>query len=102
VRHEVLRAANWRAARYGLTGDLIDAVNERPLPASQMMRHFLDFLRPALKDQHDWDEVSTCVEHMLHYGTGAAQQLAVYHRTWNMRDVVDFIVSETAKGTIPE
>jgi glutamate---cysteine ligase / carboxylate-amine ligase len=99
VRHEVLRAANWRSARYGLTGDLVDAVAERALPAQQMMRHFLDFVRPALQDQHDWEVVSAHVEHMLHYGTGAARQLAMYQHTRNLRDVVDFIVAETAKGT---
>lgn len=98
ARHEVLRAANWRAARYGLTGDLVDAVTERAVSAQQLMRRLLDFVRPALKEQHDWEAVSAHVEYMLHYGTGAARQLATYERTQSLQAVVAFIVSETAKG----
>ena len=100
VRHEVMRAANWRAARYGLTADLVDTIAERPVPAAQLMRRLLDFVQPALKQQHDWEVVSSHVEHMLHYGTGADRQLAVYRRTQNLSDVVDFVVSETAKGIV--
>ncbi len=99
VRHELLRAANWRAARYGLSGNLVDTVAERAISAEHMLQRFLDFLRPALDAEGDWEEVSTRVNCMLHYGTGAARQLAIYQHTRNMRDIVDFIVTETAKGT---
>ncbi len=99
VRHELLRAANWRAARYGLGTQLIDPLDECPRPAEEMMQQFLLLLRPALEAHDDWEEVSTHVDRMLKEGTGAMRQRVIYQRTGNLHDVVDFIVAETAKGT---
>src|SRR5262249_35741389 len=49
VHAELLRIANWRAARYGLEGELIDVVGECSVPASELLERFLTFLRPALE-----------------------------------------------------
>ncbi len=99
VRHELLQAANWRAARYGLETQLADPVAERSLAAEDRMQQFLHLLRPALEAHNDWEEVSSLVYRILYGGTGAARQRAVYQRTGQVRDLVDFIVAETAKGT---
>jgi carboxylate-amine ligase len=99
VRHELLRAANWHAARYGLGSQLIDPLNERPRSAQDTLQQFLLLLRPALEAHNDWEEVSTHVYRMQQEGTGAARQRAVYQRTGNLHAVVDFVVTETAKGT---
>ena len=101
VRHELLRAANWHAARYGLGSQLIDPLNERPRSAKDTLQQFLLLLRPALEAHNDWEEVSNHVYRILKEGTGAARQRAVYQRTGNLQDVVDFVVAETAKGTTP-
>ncbi len=99
VRHELLQAANWRAARYGLEAQLADPVAERFMAAEERMHQFLHLLRPALETHGDWEEVSSHVYRILYEGTGAARQRAVYQRTGQVRDLVDFIVAETAKGT---
>lgn len=98
VRPELLRAAHWRAARYGLDGELIDVAAQRSVPAPDLIESLLTFTRPALEAFGDWDEVSALVRRTLRRGNGAARQRAVYQKTGRLEDVVDFIVQETAKG----
>ncbi len=88
-RHELLRAAKWRAARYGLSADLIDVAGRRSLPAKDLVRDLLERVRPALEEDSDWDEVSVLVDETLAGGNGAARQREVFARTGRLEDVVD-------------
>jgi carboxylate-amine ligase len=99
ARPELLRAAHWRAARYGLSRDLIDVVNERALPAREHIQNLLAAARPGLEAFGDWDEVSHLVAETLERGTGSDRQRAVYARTGRLDDVVDYIAAETERGT---
>ena len=74
VRPELIRAATWRAARYGVGGELVDVEAGRPARPGRSSSRFLDRLRPALVDLGDWDEVSELVERVLAGGTGADRQ----------------------------
>jgi carboxylate-amine ligase len=98
-RPELLRAAKWRAARYGLDADLIDVPGKRAVPAREAVEKLLATLRPALEEQNEWDEVQALVRDTLARGTGAARQRAAYAQAGRYEDVVDLIVAETAKGT---
>lgn len=99
ARPELLRAAKWRAARYGLDADLIDTERERAVPAAELIEKLLAFVRPALEENREWDEISALVRETLRRGTGAARQRQVYARAGRLEDVVDFIIAETMKGT---
>jgi carboxylate-amine ligase len=99
ARPELLRAAKWRAARYGLDADLIDVEEGRALPAGQMVEKLLSFLRPALEEHGEWDEVSALARETLERGNGATRQREVYARNGRLEEVVDFIVAETRRGT---
>jgi carboxylate-amine ligase len=94
---DLLRAVQWRAARYGLHGDLVDIAHKRVISAQHYMEQMLEFLQPALEAEGDWQRVSNGVHKILQYGNGASRQLAVAQRTENLRDVVDFIVAETRR-----
>jgi carboxylate-amine ligase len=98
VRHELLRAAHWRAARYGLDTELIDVEEKRAIPAGELIEKFLAFVRPSLEEYGDWDEVSLLVRETMQQGNGAARQREVYKRTGRLEDVVDYIVAQTLKG----
>ena len=98
VRHELIRAAHWRAARYGLEEDLIDVGAMKAVPARELVESFLNFVRPSLEEYGDWDEVSSLVHETMQRGTGATRQREVYKRTGRLEDVVDLIVQETAQG----
>ena len=100
VRHELLRASHWRAARYGLTQELIDVDNERAVPAREHVAALLAFARPGLEALGDDEEVAALVREVLERGTGAERQRAVFERAGRMEDVVDFIVAETEGGAV--
>lgn len=96
VRPELLRAATWRAARYGIGGDLVDSEAGEAMPARELIDRFLDRIRPALVDLGDWDEVSDLVAGVLAGGTGADRQRRALAEAGDMKAVLDFIVAETA------
>jgi|SRR5438445_7046320 len=95
VRPELVRAATWRAARYGISADLIDVVAGTAVPARQLIGRLLERLRPVLVDLGDWDEVSELVARTLADGTAADRQRRVWVGTGDLRAVVDFIVEAT-------
>lgn len=95
VSNDVIRAAHWRAARYGLATELVDTQHMRSVPAHQLIEQMLEFLRPALEAENDWELVSTCVRRILQMGNGATRQREAYRRSGRLEDVVDFVVAET-------
>ena len=95
VRPELLQAASWSAARYGLTANLIDPVDKISLPAPDLVDKFLNYLRPALTKFGDWELISASVHKILTEGNGAQRQLAMYQKTKSLKDVVDYIVAQT-------
>ena len=97
VHSELLRIGDWRAARYGLEGTLMDVTSERSLPARELMEYFVAYLRPALEEGGDWEEVSSLVARVLLRGNGAMRQRAVFQRTQRIEDVVQYIITETAR-----
>jgi len=100
ARPELLRMAHWRAARYGLEGELIDVAAERAVPAHDLVRTLLAFVRPALEEQGDWEEIAARTQQTLQGGTGAARQRAAYRRAGRWDDVVDLVVDETARSVV--
>lgn len=94
-RSELLRMATWRAARYGLDGDLVDVVGERSLPAAELLQSLLSFIRPALEENDEWELVSGVVDRVLQSGTGAARQRRAFEAAGRLEDVVDFVVMST-------
>lgn len=95
VRPELLRAAKWRAARYGLNATLVDVHGQRSRPAHEVIDDWLGFLRPSLEDNGDWPETSALVHQTTERGTGAARQRDAFGRSRRLEDVVDLIVAET-------
>lgn len=102
VRQEVLRFANWQASRYGLDEQLLDASTGRAIPAREMIEKLLDFIGPALHAYGDWEETSRLVDQIVQQGNGAARQRAIYRSTDSLQAVVDFVVAQTAAGTMEE
>src|SRR5262249_49789335 len=80
-RPELLRAAKFRASRFGLDGELIDVHARRSVPAAEMIDSLLAFLRPALEDGGEWDEVAALVRQTIEGGNGARRQRAAFARS---------------------
>ena len=98
VRPELLRAAKWRAARYGLEGELIDVVDKCAVPAHELIEKLLATVRPALERYGEWGEINSLTHDTLARGNGATRQRAAYARRAQLEDVVDLLIAETAQG----
>ncbi len=96
-RPELLRAAKWLAARHGLDGNLFDFEAKRAVPAALVVEKLLNFVRPALEELGEWDEVHSLANDVLQRGNGAQRQRAVYERSNRFEDVIDAIIAETSR-----
>lgn len=98
VRPELLRAAQWQAARSGLADRLVDLTSGRPVPAPDLVHALVDHVTPALEAHGDLDEVRTLVDQLLARGTSAARQRAAHERCGSLEDVVELLIRETVGG----
>ncbi len=94
-RPELLRAALWRAARYGVDERLIDVDVGCTRPAGHVVGTLLDHVRPALEERGDWDEVADGIDRILVGGNGATRQRRAHARRGQLTDVVDMVAEAT-------
>jgi len=73
-RTELLRAATWRAARSGLSGDLVGPTTGLPTPAAEVVAELVTHVGTALADVGDLEWVEHQVAAVLRRGNGAIQQ----------------------------
>jgi carboxylate-amine ligase len=80
VRPELLRAATWRAARWGMAGELVAFGTGRPrlLPAWDLIGELRDLVGPALEEAGDADRVDAALRAVQDRGTGADRQRQAY------------------------
>jgi glutamate---cysteine ligase / carboxylate-amine ligase len=76
VRGELVRIAEWQAARHGLHGDLLDPERGTSRPASEAVHELLGRISPALERLGDLDAVERAVTLVLEEGNGADRQRA--------------------------
>ncbi len=78
VRPELLRAASWRAARFGMSGELVDLTDEggaaRLRPAWDLVDALVEQVGPALDDAGDAARVAHGLSTLKERGTGADRQ----------------------------
>jgi glutamate---cysteine ligase / carboxylate-amine ligase len=74
VDPEVLRAAYWRAARYGLDGDGVDVRARQVIPASALLSRLFAHTRAALEETGDYTAVRSAIEAVDALGNGARRQ----------------------------
>lgn len=98
TRHELLRAATWRAARSGLEGDLVDLASPSGpalVPPSLLVERLISVLRPALEASGDWEQVQELSQRALVAGSSAARQRRMFGRRGELTDVVDDLLAQT-------
>lgn len=100
VKTELLKAAHWTAARYGLSGDLIDLEHAIAVPAKDHIQQLMNFLKPALQAEGDWEMVHSAVHTVLTHGNGASRQRRWYEETGSWQSVVDRLIDQTAMHTL--
>ena len=84
----------WRAARYGIDGNLIDFGKRMEVPMRALALELLEFIDDVVDDLGSREAVEY-VRTIVDEGTSADKQLEVYRRTGDLREVVRWIVDET-------
>lgn len=96
-RRLLIMENKWRAARYGLDGKLIDFGKQTEVPMRELMLEYLHFIDDVVDDLGSRQEINY-VYKMLENGSGADRQLRVFRETGDLKQVVDYIISETEAG----
>jgi len=91
LRPELLRAATWRAARSGLTGDLVDPLDGSLRPAAEAVARLLVLLAHPLEEAGDLERVRGLAARLLERGNGAERQRTAFGRRGDMGDVIDAV-----------
>jgi len=95
-RSDLLRAAWWRAARYGLSGSLVHPETWELVPAAEAMTSLRDRVGDALAAAGDTDRVNDGLARLGSAGNGARQQRQAFERSGDLRAVVADLVERTA------
>ena len=94
-RSELVRAARWRAARFGLAGQLVDLRAGGLADGAALLDATLERLRPDLEELGDWAEVRELADALLARGTSAQRQREVFVRSGDLAAVVQALVRES-------
>jgi carboxylate-amine ligase len=94
----VLRAARWRAARYGLSGELWSPRRRAVVPAALAVADLWAELQPDLAAHDEADELRGLLDRLLMRGTSAARQRRVFEATGDLRAVIADGVALTMRG----
>jgi glutamate---cysteine ligase / carboxylate-amine ligase len=96
-RRRLLDENRWRASRYGIEGKLIDFGRETEVETRSLLNELMEFVATEVDELGSKREMAH-IERIMREGTGADRQLEVFHRTNDMKAVVDQIVAETYEG----
>lgn len=88
VPTSLLRVTSWRAARSGITSQLVHPRTGRPEEAARVIEALTDHLGPVLSDLGEQDLVNELLADLLSRGNGAMVQRASFARTHDLRAVV--------------
>jgi carboxylate-amine ligase len=97
-RRMLLQENKQRAARFGTAGKLIDFGRGEEVQFSELMDELLEFIDDVVDELGSRQEIEYARQ-IVAEGTGADRQLAVFNQRNDLRDVVDYIVRETERGT---
>ena len=95
-RSDLLRAAWWRAARYGLSGDLVHPQTWELVPAAEALKALVERVADPLAEAGDTDRVNDGLARLASAGNGARQQRQAFERSGDLHAVVADLVERTA------
>jgi carboxylate-amine ligase len=96
-RRALIMENKWRAARYGLNGNLIDFGKQSEVPVRDLIQEYLAFVDDVV-DELDSREELNYIHTIMEMGTGADRQIKVFEQSGDLKKVVDFIIEETEVG----
>ncbi len=94
-RADLLKAATWRAARYGAPGPLVHPERLELAPTRQVVGALMAHVEPALDEAGDLELVGELFEQLLARGNGAVRQRS----TWESAGSLEAVVADLADRT---
>ena len=99
LEQELLRVNEWRVARDGLDGRLIDTVSGAGhMPVRDAVRALLDRVSRSAEELGDMATLAH-VERILERGNAAERMRTVYRQGASLRGLVEWLVTESLVGT---
>ncbi|HEX6149657.1 carboxylate-amine ligase [Nocardioides sp.] len=99
IRSDLLRAAHWRAARFGTAGDLAHPLTGGLAPAREVVETLVAAVAPALDAAGDRELVEAGVERVV-AGTGATHQRQAFETGGDLTAVVRDAVERTEAAAL--
>jgi carboxylate-amine ligase len=96
-RLALVKENKFRAARYGIDGNMIDFGLQKEVETKVLIVELLEFIEDVIDDLGSREKINY-VYKILKNGTGADKQLKIFQKTNDLTKVVDFITSEFIKG----
>ncbi len=96
IRPSVLSYAIWHAARYGMSGDLVDPATCKKIPADQLMEKTMGELSDALDATDEREAVDNYIALLRSEGTGAERQRRWANQDDHLKACVSSVVEATA------
>jgi carboxylate-amine ligase len=93
-RRALIEENKWRAARWGLDGQLIDFGKKAEVPMRDLAIELMEFVDDVVDELGSRAHVAH-VRNILRDGTSADRQLKVYRETGDLKAVVQHVVQET-------
>jgi carboxylate-amine ligase len=96
-RRALIAENKWRAARYGISGKLIDFGKQEEVDTKELINELLEFVDDVadeLNSRHELEYIKKICEN----GTGADRQLRIWEQSADTKAVVDYIIDETHFG----
>jgi glutamate---cysteine ligase / carboxylate-amine ligase len=94
-RSDLLRAASFRASRYGLAGTLVNPHTWELAPAREVFEALRTHVEPALRDAGDWEWTGDAFDRLMAQGTGSARQRSAYEASGSVQGVVKDLIART-------
>ena len=94
----LIQENKWRAARYGISGKLIDFGRQEEIDTKTWIEEFLSLVDDVVDELGSREEIET-IRWILANGTGADRQLKHYYDNGNkFNHLVDYMVTESCEG----
>ncbi len=94
-RADLLRVAGWRAARYGVAGDLVHPLRRQLVPPRELLGDLIEHVSEPLERAGDRRLAEDGVERLLSRGNGAVRQRRTFEETGDLTAVVDDLADAT-------
>ncbi len=96
-RRALIAENKWRAARYGISGKLIDFGKKEEVDTKALIDELLEFVDDVSDELNSRHELEY-IRKILEYGTGADRQLEIWEQSYDTKAVVDYVIDETHLG----